>query len=327
LTTPPPVLDAIRNADSILLATHIPMDGDGLGCGIALLRCLRAMGKQVRFLNEAPVPYVFEFLPGRADVELLGPDDAVPEFDLLFGLDAGDASRLGRIHDERPKGCRVLNVDHHATNERYGDVAWVEADASATGEMVHTLLLDLGAAIDAESAQALLVAIVTDTGRFSYSNTTAGAHEAAADLIRRGADPDEIYRNVYASLPLKVLRLRARAAEAVSLEVGGKAGVLVVEADFGTDLGTIEEDVKDLVDIPIGLEGVLVAALVRGLPNGGTKVSLRSKSDALDVAALSKRHGGGGHVRAAGFSDAAAPTEVAERLRPELEALIVSAGS
>jgi len=324
LKAPVPLLEAIRNADSIVLATHIPMDGDGLGCGIALMRCLRAMGKTVRFVNEAPVPYVYDFLEGRSEVEFLGPDDSMPACDLLLGLDAGDASRLGRAYDERSRGCRLANVAHHATNDRYGDVAWVEADASSTGEMVHSLLLDLGASIDAASAQALLVSLVTDTGRFSYSNTTPGAFEVAADLLRRGANPDLLYRELYGSVPMRVLRLRARAAEQIQLSGADCVAVLTIRADFGADIDADVDDIKDLVDIAIGLEGVVVAALVRGLPQGGTKISLRSKSDAVNVAAFSQKRGGGGHVRASGYSSPDEPEVVAAELAAALEALVVS---
>jgi len=326
LKPPQPLLDAILHADSIVLATHIPMDGDGLGCGIALMRGLRGLGKTVRFVNEAPVPYVYDFLAGRSEVELLGPDDAVPACDLLLGLDAGDVSRLGRAYVERPAGCRVANIDHHATNDRYGDVAWVEAHAASTGEMVHALLLGLGAAIDEASAQALLVSLVTDTGRFSYSNTTPGSFEVAADLLRRGASPDLLFRELYGSLPMRVLRLRARAAESIELSADGKVALLTVLADFGSDIDADVDDIKDLVDIAIGLEGVVVAALVRGLAQGGTKVSLRSKSDAADVATFSQQRGGGGHVRASGYSSPEEPAAVTRELGPALEALVVSAG-
>ena len=319
---PAALLELIRRSDDILLATHIPMDGDGLGCGIALHRTLSAMGKKVRFVTESRVPGSYDFLVGHDLVEVLDADDPMPRCDLLIGLDAGDETRLGRAYDERTPGTPVANIDHHATNDRYGDVAWVEAGASSTGEMVYRLLVEFGAAIDAASAQALLVSIVTDTGRFSYSNTTVGAFESAAGLMRRGADPDEIFRRLYGSVPLDVLRLRARAAESIELLAGGRAAILTVEADYGADLGVEEQDLKDLVDVAIALEGVQACALVRGLPRGGTKVSLRSKSDTADVAALAKRNGGGGHVRASGYSADAEPKQVAVVLAPELEALV-----
>jgi len=322
LKPPADLLRVLDEHDDIVLATHIPMDGDGLGSGIALHRALTARGKRVRFVNEAAVPSSYDFLEGRAVAELLAADDPVPACTLLVGLDAGDASRLGRVYEERPDGCVVANVDHHATNDRYGDVAWVEPDGSSTGEMVHALLRAMDAEIDPVTAQALLVSIVTDTGRFSYSNTTPGALEAAADLIRRGADPDTIHRHLYASVPLDVLRLRARAAESITLLGRGRVAVLVADREYGDDLDVQEQDVKDLIDVAISLDGVVVAALVRGLPRGGTKVSLRSKSDAADVAAFSQRRGGGGHVRAAGFSADAEPRAVATALGPELEALV-----
>jgi phosphoesterase RecJ-like protein len=322
LKAPAALLELIEASENILLATHIPMDGDGLGCGIALHRALSARGKKVRFVTEAWVPSSYDFLEGREVAEFIGKDDPIPDFDLLIGLDAGDESRLGRPFEERRAGSKVANIDHHKTNEGYGDVSWVEGDASSTGEMVLALLLQMDAVIDQPSAQALLVSIVTDTGRFSYSNTTVGAFEAAAALMRRGADPDTIHRRLYASVPLDVLRLRSRGAESIQLLAGGRAAILTVEAEYGADLEVEEQDLKDLVDVAIALDGVIAAALVRGLPFGGTKVSLRSKSDAADVAALAQRNGGGGHIRASGYSADGEPAAVAAALAPELETLV-----
>jgi phosphoesterase RecJ-like protein len=325
VSVPQPVIDAVRGAQRIVCATHSPMDGDGLGCGLALQRALRAAGKECTLVTEARVPRAYAFLDGHDGIVHLLPADPVPDGDLLLGLDAGEEDRLGRALSQRPAGMRVVNIDHHVSNRGWGDVAWVDAAAAATGEQIHALLVALDLPFDAIAAQCLLVSLVTDTGRFCYSSTTARTLEIAADLLRRGADPDVIQRRLYGAVPLAVHRLRARAVERVAFFSGGRLAVLTVPGDFGEDLGLGGEEVKDLIDLVIGIEGVLIGALVRGLPAGGTKVSLRSKSDAADVAAFAARYGGGGHVRAAGLSADAEPDAAAASLIPALERLVVAA--
>jgi len=322
---PGALLGALRSAESVLIATHSPMDGDGLGCGLALQRGLRAAGKRCLFVTEGALPRAYGFLDGYDSILRLGPGP-LPVFDLLLGLDAGDPHRLGRAYEERPKGSLVCNIDHHVSNGRYGDIAWVVPEAAATGELAFALLSALGLPVDAPMAQALLVSLVTDTGRFCYSNTGPATFETGAALLRLGADPDAVHRHLYASVPLGILRLHARATEQIRLPAGGSVALLVVPWGYGADLGAEEEDVKDLVDLVISIRGVLVGALVRGLPGGGSKVSLRSKSDDADVAALAGRFRGGGHVRAAGYTSPRGEEATAAELLPALAVLAQAAG-
>ncbi|MHC4340194.1 MAG: DHH family phosphoesterase, partial [Planctomycetota bacterium] len=268
----------------------------------------------------------YAFLPGYLAIQRISTGDSPPVCDLILGLDAGEADRLGRVHSERPEGTLVANIDHHVSNSGYGDLAWVEAAAAATGEQVFALIKSLGAHIDAETALCLFVAIVTDTGRFCYSSTTPATLQAAAELVRLGADPDLLQRNLFGAIPLPVLHLHARAVDRLQFSAGGRVCLLAVPHDYGADLAVDEDAMKDLVDTVIGVRGVVVGALVRGLKDGTCKVSLRSKSDGADVAALASRHGGGGHVRAAGFTGSAGPEETARKLLPELEELAVTAG-
>jgi phosphoesterase RecJ-like protein len=324
VSVPAEVLEAVRAARSVVCATHNPMDGDGLGCGLALQRVLPTAGKRCLFVTEAPPPRAYRFLPGYAAIHELG-EGPPPPSDLLLSLDAGEADRLGRVYAERAPGTRVLNIDHHVSNPHFGDLAWVDPAAAATGEQVYELLRALRLEIDPASAQCLFVAVVTDTGRFCYSSTTARTFEIAAELVRLGADPDGLQRHLYGAVPLAVLHLRCRATEALEVRADGRVALLVVPHQFGSDLGVGAEEVKDLVDLAIGMQGVLVAALVRGLPGGGCKVSLRSKDDRANVSALAAEWGGGGHVRAAGFTSDRDPEVTARSLRPELEALAVGA--
>jgi len=325
VSVPAELVEAVRAADSIVCATHNPMDGDGLGCGLALRRAMTAAGKQCLFMSEAPPPRAYRFLPDYGDIVQLEEGGAPPPCDLLIGLDAGEPDRLGRLYAERSPRTKVANIDHHVSNTRFGDVVWVDPAAAATGEQVFLLLRALGCELDPVTAQCLLVSIVTDTGRFCYSSTSPRTFEIAAALLRAGADPDVLQRHLYGAVPRAVLELRSRAGAALAFHAGGRLAVLAVPSDYGADLGLDAEEVKDLVDVAIGVEGVVVAALVRGLPEGGCKVSLRSKDDRADVAAFSQARGGGGHVRAAGFSSESDPAGTVEEIRPGLEALAVAA--
>ncbi len=323
MSVPPEILAAIRGARSILCATHSPMDGDGLGSGLALKRALEPAGKRVVLVTEAPVPPAYSFLEGFNSIVVLG-KAPVPAADLIVALDAGGPDRLGRVLAERPKGTRIANIDHHVSNRSYGDLNWIDAQAAAVGEQAYLLLQEGGWKIDPVAAQCLLVALVTDTGRFCYSSTTPRTLEIAAALLRAGAEPDRLQRELYASVPFAVLRLRARALDDVELLREGRAAVLTLPPGYGSDLGVDEEDVKDLIDVLISVKGVVVAALFRGLADGGTKVSLRSKDDRANVSALAARFGGGGHVRASGFTSRAAPAAAREQLLPALEQLAVA---
>ena len=276
-------------------------------------------------MTEAPVPRSLRFLPGASDIVQLMDGMPVPESDWLFGLDAGEESRLGRAYRERGERVRVLNIDHHISNPLYGDIAWVEPKAAAVGEQMYALLRAANLDIDPVAAQCLLVSLVTDTGRFCYSSTTPNTLQTAAALVEAGAVPDDIQRQLYASQPIAVHRLRARAVDALRFFADGRLCVLTVDKDFGLDLGVDSDDVKDLIDVATSIEGVVVAAMVRGLKHGGTKVSVRSKDDRADVAEFARRHGGGGHVRAAGFSSEATPPATEDGILEGLKELAVLA--
>lgn len=321
---PAALVEAIRGADNILIATHSPMDGDGAGSGLALQRMLRSAGKQVRFVTEARVPRSYGFLPGFDEIEVLA-EQGPPVCDLLIGLDAGDEDRLGRARSDLPEGIPVLNIDHHVSNKGYGDHAWIDAEAAAVGEQIAGLLPALGLPPDREAALCLLVSLMTDTGRFCYSNTTARTLAIASELVGLGADPDTIHLHLYASTPRDVLALQARAADALEFLLDGRIALLVVDDAFGAGLGVAREDIKDLIDLGTSIAGVVVSALVYGRPDGLSKVSLRSKDDRANVAAFAAARGGGGHIRASGYTSEEGPEATAAALRRDLEPLAVAA--
>ena len=212
MSVPEAVLQAIRDADRILLATHSPMDGDGMGCGLALKSCLEKQGKRIDFVTEGNIPRAYVFLAGYDAIRQIGAGDPLPDCDLVIGLDAGEEGRLGRAASERGD-TPLVNIDHHISNTQFGDVAWVDPTCAATGEQVHDLLVAMGADIDADAALCLLVSLVTDTGRFCYSNTTERTLRTAASLVAFGADPDRLQRRLFASIPMAMLRLQARSID------------------------------------------------------------------------------------------------------------------
>ena len=320
-TPPQDVIDALQRAQSIVIATHSPMDGDGAGSGLALMRTLRAVGKSVRFVTEDPVPRAYRFLPGEDGIEMLA-EEGPPTCDLLVGIDAGDGKRLGRALAELAEGTSVVNIDHHVSNTRFGDHNWVDATAAAVGEQVYGLIVGLGLKPDQDAALCLLVALMTDTGRFCYSNTTPRTLAIASELVRLGAEPDRITRHLFASIPRPVLEMEARAIQALEFRENGRISLLVLPVDFGRDLGVDRDDVKDLVDLGISVEGVVATALVFEQSDGRCKVSLRSKDDRADVAAFAAARGGGGHVRASGYTSEGGPAVTADTLRRELPALL-----
>jgi phosphoesterase RecJ-like protein len=219
-------------------------------------------------------------------------------------LDCGNIDRMpvGFLSED---GSLVINIDHHHDNTLFGDVNLVDVGASCTAEIVYELAIALGAKITPEIAAALYVGLVTDTGKFMYENTNARTHRIAAELIEAGVPVDETYRRLYEHVPIEKLRLVSRALEGIQHHCDGLLVLgYVTAADYGAS-GAGEEMTEGLIDFLRSVEGGKVAALVRDLGDRGRaarKVSLRSSDGEVDVSAIARKHGGGGHKRAAGFS-------------------------
>jgi phosphoesterase RecJ-like protein len=287
------VVEALRANDRFLLTTHEGPDGDALGSLLAMQGFLEQLGKDsVMFLaaKEFPLPVEYRFLP-LTDVFHEPPADVVDR--VLVFLDCGNIDRMP-VSFLRRDGAQVLNIDHHHDNTRFGTVNLVDTDACCTAQIVREIGKRLGAELTPELAVALYVGLVTDTGKFMYENTDAAAHLMAAELIEAGVDVDDIYRRLYERVPIEKLRLIARALDKV-----------------------------EVLDEVRGLEGTAVAAVIRDKTDGGRsarKVSLRSTDGTVDVSAIARAHGGGGHRRAAGFGTDLSYRDLVEILRAEIAA-------
>jgi bifunctional oligoribonuclease and PAP phosphatase NrnA len=298
------IATAIRDHDRFLLTAHEGPDGDALGSLLGMHHLLTQLGKDsVMFLaaKEFPLPIEYRFLP--LEEVFHEPPADMPDRAVVF-LDCGNLDRMPVGFLAEGDNLR-LNIDHHHDNTLFGDVNLVDVEASSTAEIVYELAILLGAEITPEIASALYVGMVTDTGKFMYENTNARTHRIAAELIEAGVGVDEVYRRLYEHVPVEKLRLLSRALEGIERHCDETLVLAYITASDYEASGSGEEMTEGIIDHLRSVEGAKVAALIRDLGDRGRaarKVSLRSSSGDVDVSAIARLHGGGGHKRAAGFS-------------------------
>ena len=294
----------LRSRDRFLLTAHEGPDGDALGSLLGLHNVLGQLGKDsVMFMaaKEFPLPIEYRFLP--LEEVFHEPPADMADRTVVF-LDCGNIDRMP-VEWLTDGGNDVINIDHHHDNTCFGDFNLVDVGASCTAEIVYDLARLLEAKITPEIASALYVGLITDTGKFMYENTNAHTHRVAADLIDAGVDVDDTYRRLYEHVPIEKLRLVSRALDRISSYLDGRLVVsYITTADYEAT-GAGEEMTEGLIDNLRSIDGVKVAAVIRDLGNRGRsarKVSLRSSAGDVDVSAIARENGGGGHKRAAGFS-------------------------
>jgi phosphoesterase RecJ-like protein len=289
----------------VCLTTHVNPDGDGLGSEAGLAHLLRDIGVDAVITNPTPTPPRFEFL----FEDLPGVDrtaEAIRELrraDAIIVLDISDLSRLGMLGDTvRDRGVPVACVDHHVSEGVLPDgPRYLDPGAAATGELIFELAVANGWTLTQEAARGLYVAILTDTGGFRFSNTRPRTLRVAAELLEVGVDPEQIYLEVYARAPEGRPRLFAEALQTLVVEPDYGLAWVTVPPGAIERLGVSSDDLEGVVEFPRSIEGVRMALLFREVSQGRVKVSLRSVGD-VDVAAFSKRFGGGGHTKAAGLA-------------------------
>lgn len=297
------ILEALRNKETAVLTTHLNADGDGCGSQVAMAAWLRARGTEAFIVNPTPYPETLRFLvPDPSWVVNAASDDArglCDGADVAVVLDTGEVSRIGRakplIH-----GLDTVVVDHHPSGDQpIAGVSLRDPSACATGELVYDIIARSGGSWSEAGDLGLYVAILTDTGSFRFSNSSAASHAIAAELIARGVNPEKTYRRVYGTAPLRRLKLLRVCLETLDTHENGRIAWMVVPSDTYDEMGAVPEDLEGLVDYPRSVEGVEVGLLFRKTSGGGIKISFRSNG-AVDVNVLARRFGGGGHVRASG---------------------------
>src|SRR5579859_2969748 len=311
------VADALRADDRLVVTTHENPDGDALGSLLATTVALRGLGKDVvMFLGgAAPLPREYAFMHLEGLVRDLPADTAERT---LVAVDCAKVDRIGPDPEIVKRARRVINIDHHHDNSRFGDLNLIVADASSTGEVLRDVFSALDVALTPEIAEPLYIALVTDTGRFQYANTTPKSLRLAAELVEAGADVHAVFQQVYESVEFAKLKLLARALERAQVFEGGRIIVSHLLRNDFAEVGAAEPYSEGLIDYLRAVEGAELAVLIREQLSESPhayKGSLRSSIDELDVSVIARTFGGGGHRQAAGFSSSDSLAEIVERIR------------
>jgi bifunctional oligoribonuclease and PAP phosphatase NrnA len=286
-------------ADRILVASHVRPDADAYGSSIAMGLHLKAQGKDVTVWNEEGLTDKFRYLP---ESNLVGfpPEHGKQDFDVFLALDTSTKERLGRVLKATGKVTTWINVDHHVSNHRYGDLNYIDDSAPATGQILYDYLVETGAAITPAIAGNLYAAISTDTGSFQYAKTSPHTFRLIADLVDKGVNVPDISRKMYDSYPRRRLELLKALLNSARFDCNDRVASFSLSLETAGKLGVLPEDNEGLIDHLRAVEGVQVAAFFEELPESKVRVSMRSKEPRFDVCKICGLFGGGGHPQAAG---------------------------
>jgi phosphoesterase RecJ-like protein len=315
-------LDFLARHQRFLLTTHVNPDGDGIGSEVGLALWLAERKKTVRILNDSPLPAAFAFLARHMPIESFEPELAERRFteaDALVALDTGNRQRIGRLAplmERHPIAVAV--VDHHVSQVRgFGQVNVIEPEAAATGEIVYDLMREGGGTMTREIAEALYVALMTDTGSFRYSNTDPRAHHMAADLLQHGLDPQWLHARVHSHASPARMRFFGEVLSALELQCDGRIVVLEASPEQFQKHHLVGADTDGLVDLPRSIAGAEVVVLFSEVEAGKVKVSMRS-TGRVEIDDVASHLGGGGHPHAAGVLLRGSRADARSRVLPEI---------
>jgi bifunctional oligoribonuclease and PAP phosphatase NrnA len=316
------ILEQIRDSQTICVTGHVRPDGDCVGSQLALTQALRKLGKDVSCWNEDPIPHKYSFLD--AD-HLLHRPKGEHEFDLAIALDCASFERLGTVGAAIAKRKSLINIDHHPTNTRYGDLNWISAREASTGELVFRLIRAGGWTISPSIADALFTAVSTDTGSFQYPTTKPLTYHTAGELVKLGANLDTICREVYQSYSLSRVRLLKHIYNHFHLTHHDQIAYFWLKKKDFARTGADRSDTEGLIDHVRAIEPVIVACVFEEIEPEMTRLSLRSKSDAINVDQIAAQFGGGGHHAAAGARIPGKPLSVQRRVIAAIKKALNSA--
>ncbi len=314
---PEELLKQLRAGHRFLLISHMNPDGDAIGSSLGLARILRSLGKGAVVWNHDEVPKLYSPLAGSERVHTgKAPPAGYPDtFDAIVTLECPSLDRTGV--ESAIEDIPIINIDHHLGNEHYGKVNWIDTAAPSLGEMIYRISRGLMVELDQETATALYLTLVTDTGGFRFSNATPAAFEAAAALVTEGARPQQVAQWLYESQPESAIRLLAEMLPTLEIHDERIASTYITTEMFAR-VGATAGDTEGLIDYPRSIAGVEGAALIRQIGDDQYKVSLRSRGE-VDVEKIARRNGGGGHRNAAGFATDGTLREVREKVVEELQ--------
>jgi phosphoesterase RecJ-like protein len=292
------ISNALRDARTVGVASHIRPDADALGSTIAFALWLRDCGKEVTAYNEEGSTSKFHYLPCHEIVSL--PPATPQKFDVFVALDTSVKNRLGTVNKAIAPGTTILNIDHHISNENYGNVNFIDASAPATGQILLEFFQHVGARVSAEMATNLFAAISTDTGSFQYAGTNERTFAAASHLISCGVDVPGLSRAMYDSQPRRRFELLRHALNTAEFHCDDRIATFSLPMDLVERLKVLPEDNEGIIDHLRSIDGVEAAVFFEELPEGKVRVSARSKFPRIDVCKVCKQFEGGGHAMAAG---------------------------
>lgn len=291
----PKIISKIKGSNRIAIMSHIMPDGDNVGSCLALYNALTKAGKDVRFILDDDIPKVYRFL--KSSDKVLRPGQ-FEHFDIVIALDCGDAKRLGKSRLYLDNNF-VINIDHHISNDEFGNLNMVDPNAAATGEIIYQIIKILGIEMDTEISECLYTAIVTDTGQFQYSNTTSVTHQIAGDLINNGVNVSLMFERIYQNSSKEKVMLMKTALGTLEFYHNDSISCISLTQKQMEEANAQEADSDGIINLARDIECVEAAIFLKELEPGKIKVGLRSKK-VIDMASVAQKFGGGGHVRAAG---------------------------
>jgi phosphoesterase RecJ-like protein len=293
------IQEILIGSSRVLIVTHKDPDGDALGTQMAFATYLNDAGIKAQPVRDDVVPDKYRFLHGVNDVPSFDQLNSDTKFDTVLFLECPTIKRGGSVSKLLNDDMTIINIDHHQDNSEYGAVNWVDINKSSVGEMAYEYFVQVGYDISATVAEYLYTAILTDTGRFRYSNAGPGTMEVAGQLIEAGADSQKICDNVYYNLPPSTMKLVGRVLNDIEFYKNNTICLLTLTKQMFADTGAKQSETEGLVDYSLFCKGIEAGALLREIDKELVKVSLRSR-DRINVAKMAARHGGGGHINAAG---------------------------
>jgi len=301
------IVELLKNSDHLLITSHDNLDGDAVGSLLAMGLSMAAIDKRIVLYSETAIPAVYHFLPYVGCIVNSVSDAHV--FDLAVVLDCSDLNRVGSWLRTSPHAPKIINIDHHVTNTRFGDYQLIDTLACATSEIVYRIIKNMEIPIDKGIAASIYTGILTDTGSFRFSNTNKAAFAICEEMVRLGVNPYEVAQHVYGTYSLGRIRLLLKALDSIEISQNGKMSIMALTQAMMDETETKPEDADGLINYARSIKDIKVAALIQETGNGSVPgnplkefhVSLRS-NEAVDVAQIAASFGGGGHSNAAGFT-------------------------
>ena len=296
IPVPSELTRALKTGDNFLVTSHVKPDGDSIGSMSAAGHILKSLGKKFVLYNESGLPEKYTWLDLPAKVQSRPPDNA---FEWILVLDSASPDRPGEYIADRINRVPTINIDHHPDNPDFGSINWVDPGFSSVGEMMSLVANQLDLELSGPLAQGIYLAIVSDTGFFSFGNTTPGVLELTAHMVRKGLDPGQINPLITNQWSVGRIRLHGLALQRSEFVDNGRIGIICITKDMLKSTGTGPEDCEGLVNMLLKVSGVKVACTLREDEEGGVKISLRSAGED-DVSRIASHLGGGGHKNASG---------------------------